>query len=235
MCGRISQPKLSAIQEIFIPDVIDVKEQPNLFNIAVGQTAYSIINAENKRTLTQMQFGVNLPSKFSFNARAEGFMNKDNSPLYQGAANLHQSPLYGELFKTMRCLIPVTSFIEGPEKEKLNKPFKINLNYVEVFAIAAIYGIDTKTQQHGFSVITTWPNEFIKTVVGHHRLPVILEQEYWNDWLDPESEPEDMATLLRPYHGDLMEAEALSSAYKSANYHLAYQEQSPLPTQSSLF
>ena len=37
----------------------------------------------------------------------------------------------------------------------------------------------------------------------HDRMPVILPEEHFDAWLDPESEVELLEELLRPFEGDL--------------------------------
>lgn len=235
MCGRISQPTFKEIAAEFHPaPFVEDEAKLNQFNIAVGQTAYVVLFNETRIAAT-MQFGTNFNGKYSFNARAEGYLNQNNAIDYNAEKLLHTSPFYTESFKNRRCLIPVNSFIEGSTQHGLNKPFSVSLNYTKIFALAGIWILDSKTNMSGFTIITCWPNQFITGTVNHHRLPVILEQDNWEDWLDSETDVEDMVTLLRPYYDDFMQAEPIHIAYKSPDYHAPYSDVPPKPAQQSLF
>lgn len=219
MCGRITQEQkeLNKLLKVDITELIGVTKE---YNIGIGENAV-VVNSQNE--VEYLKFGFNKGGRLNFNGRAEGFNNKDNQLNYSGRLGLHSNPNYKEYFKGSRCLIPVTSFLEGPEKEKLSKPFKIKLNYTDVFMLAGIIGIDEKTGNRGFSIITCWTNEIIKEVVGHHRSPVILDNEdTWGDWLNEESDFDFILSLLHPVRSEDLEITPISPQYKSAKVSEPY-------------
>lgn len=56
-----------------------------------------------------------------------------------------------------------------------------------------------------FTIITTEANELMKPL--HDRMPVILEPQDYDSWLDDAvQEKDDLQPLLRPYLGDDLEA-----------------------------
>jgi putative SOS response-associated peptidase YedK len=95
---------------------------------------------------------------------------------------LETSPLWRNLIKHKRCLMPVTSFYEWPEKGK--PPLEIYANDGHPFALAGIWSnwYDQGEQKHSFAVITTQPNDFMKQY--HHAMPAILEgKDLQKAWL----------------------------------------------------
>ena len=60
-----------------------------------------------------------------------------------------------------------------------------------------------------FTVITTDSNELTSDI--HDRMPVILDEEDWQLWLDPElQDRQALEPMLRPYPSDAMKVDAVS-------------------------
>jgi putative SOS response-associated peptidase YedK len=53
------------------------------------------------------------------------------------------------------------------------------------------------------TIVTTSANELMSRF--HHRMPVILPPEAWDAWLAPDTPPQDLHALIRPYPAALME------------------------------
>lgn len=218
MCGRIAQSQ-AEIDKIIRLDEREQKRARKQHNIGIGE--YAIVSHANG--IEQIKFGFNRGGRLNFNGRAEGFGNKDNELHYTGRLGIHTNPNYKESFTNSRCLIPVTSFLEGPEKERLSKPYKISLNYTDVFMLAGLIGVDEKYGDNGFSIITCWPNEIIKEVIGHHRCPVILDNpDTWETWLNPESDIDELLSFLKPPSNEDLEIVEIDPRYKSAKYDTPY-------------
>jgi putative SOS response-associated peptidase YedK len=94
---------------------------------------------------------------------------------------LEKSPLWRNLLKTKRCIMPVTSFYEWPEKGK--PPMEIFANDGKPFALAGLWStwFDHGEPRKSFAVITTNANEFMNPI--HDKMPVVLEsvdlQKLW--------------------------------------------------------
>ena len=68
-----------------------------------------------------------------------------------------------------------------------------------------------------FTIITTEPNELVRPI--HNRMPVILQSEDEEQWLDASRAPLIKAkSLLKPYPEELMDAHDVSSIVNSAKY-----------------
>jgi putative SOS response-associated peptidase YedK len=95
---------------------------------------------------------------------------------------IETSPLWRNLIKNKRCIMPVTSFYEWPEKGK--PPLEIYANNGKPFALAGIWSnwYNNGEQKHSFAVITTHANDFMKQY--HHAMPVVLEnKDLQKTWL----------------------------------------------------
>ncbi len=65
------------------------------------------------------------------------------------------------------------------------------------------------------TIITTAPNDLVKPF--HDRMPVILPQAAWEEWLDPEMrDAEKVTPLLRSYPAEEMEALQVSDHANNA-------------------
>lgn len=59
------------------------------------------------------------------------------------------------------------------------------------------------------TLLTTDANEYMAPL--HHRMPVILDREDYDEWLDASVQKADtLLHLMRPYEGEDMEAVAVS-------------------------
>lgn len=219
MCGRITQEQ-QAIERQFRKEFKDSIKQRKQFNIGIGEFAMVV---DHTGEWKQMKFGFNRGGRLNFNGRAEGFHNKNNELHYSGKLGIQSNPNYSDIFMNNRCLIPVTSFLEGPEKERLSKPFKISLNYVDAFMLAGVIGRDEKTGDDGFSILTCWPNEAINEIIGHHRSPVIIEDpDFYQTWLDINTELHEVLGFLHPVDSVDLDILEISPKYKSAKYTEPY-------------
>jgi putative SOS response-associated peptidase YedK len=88
---------------------------------------------------------------------------------------LETSPLWRNLLKTKRCIMPVSSFYEWPEKGK--PPLEIYANDGHPFALAGLWSnwFDNDELKLSFAVITTKANDFMKQY--HRAMPVVLEDK----------------------------------------------------------
>lgn len=223
MCGRYTiVSKLEAIEKRF-----DVKVQrPELYvpnvNVCPGQLA-PIICSDDIGTLNFGVFGFSPywseKRLYVINSRAEGDKNPENDILYHGRKGILDKPMFRTAIKSTRCLIPVDAFIEGPEKEKLSKPYVVYMiDKNRPFALAGLYS-DWTNKETGevfrtFSIITAAATPLMQ-LIGHHRSPVILDPEDASTWLNNSSTVDDVVRCLHPYHNDgALNAYPISPAIK---------------------
>jgi putative SOS response-associated peptidase YedK len=118
---------------------------------------------------------------------------------------------FREPFRRKRCIVPATGFYEPDKMHFAKPPFPwhyFRLKDQSLFGFAGIYDIwkDHRTGKEiqSYAIITTTPNALVGKI--HDRMPVILQQEDEETWLNPNiTEPEHLLPLLEPYSADQME------------------------------
>lgn len=224
MCGRYVV--ISEIKEIekrfgvFAP-------QPELFqknvNVSAGERA-PVISSANPGELSFYHFGFS-PAwsekrMYLLNARSEGDANSDNDPAYTGGLGILQKPAFRKAIRTQRCLVVADAFIEGPEKEKLSKPYCVYKKDGErPFAFAGIWE-EWLHKESGelvptFAIITAPVNDVLRAI-GHHRSPVILPREVEEIWLDNSAPLSEISRLLNSPANGSLNAYPIDPAIKSA-------------------
>ncbi len=207
MCGRFSLTDIDSIFSRFgviISKDINKKITPH-YNIAPTQkipVIYKNKNQENK--IEFMKWGL-VP-----------FWAKDPKIGYKminaRAETLTQKPSFKHLLKSKRCLVPSSGFYEWKRIDERKVPYYIGIKNSKIFSFAGLYdnwkdsvGNELKT----FTIITTNSNNTLKPI--HNRMPVILEREFEEDWLDVKTHDFDsLKQMLKPYPDDKMIAYAVS-------------------------
>jgi putative SOS response-associated peptidase YedK len=208
MCGRFSLTDIDSIFSRFgviISKDINKKITPH-YNIAPTQKIPVIYKDKNQENRIEfMRWGLvpywakdpKIGHKM-INARAE---------------TLAQKPSFKHLLKSKRCLVPSSGFYEWKRIDERKVPYYIGIKNSRIFSFAGIYdnwkdsvGNELKT----FTIITTNSNNTLKPI--HNRMPVILEREFEEDWLDVKTHDFDsLKQMLKPYPDDKMIAYAVST------------------------
>jgi putative SOS response-associated peptidase YedK len=122
-------------------------------------------------------------------------------------------PAFRDALKSRRCLIPADGFYEWSRAGKTKQPFCFEINEGELFAFAGLW--DRWKDPSGqwvksCSILTTTPNAV--TSVVHDRMPVILDRDSYELWLDPGMRDEGAASdLLTPFDARQMRCFPVSS------------------------
>jgi putative SOS response-associated peptidase YedK len=107
--------------------------------------------------------------------------------------------------KFRRCLIPADGFYER-RRTTSNQPLCFEVNEGELFAFAGLWdgwGDPTRQWLKSCSILTTTPNAVASAV--HDRMPVILDADSYDLWLDPGmTNVQIISELLKPYDARLM-------------------------------
>jgi len=198
MCGRYTLMKEKAELEGYFDAVMEDFESfgPN-YNVAPSHRMPVVgANKDGRRTIKPFRWGL-LPfwakeEKVSYsmiNARGESVDNKKS---------------YKRSFERKRCLVPANGFYEwkGPKGDKT--PYYIYPTHDELFAFAGIYNVwqspDGK-KVPTYSIITTEANTKMSKL--HDRMPVMLVQEEFGEWLDPTNHNTTaLKDLLKPFPDD---------------------------------
>ncbi len=222
MCGRyVTISKIKAIEKRFQVSCADHEAYKLSTNVSPGDLA-PVITGDKPGELQFFQFGFT-PSWakkqfYVINARSEGDFNKENNPKYHGAMGIIHKPMFRKAIRSQRCLVIADAFYEGPEKEKLSKPYLVYLqNGKRPFSFAGIWDqwVNEATGEviNSFAIITTQANELMEWI-GHHRSPVILPRTYEQAWLSGELPLSEVSSMLKPYPARKMNAYPVDKAMK---------------------
>ena len=210
MCSRFALiKKLTLLQEDLEFENPDDESEENKENLPTDNI-YSIHYNEKikRKTVTRKRWGL-LPNfikdfeqikKYSlFNARSE---------------SLEEKPAFRNLLDTNRCLIPADVFYEFKQEGKTKDKYAFALNSNSIFLMAGLWDrwINPKTNQETLSctILTTNANEIVKPIHEKDRMPVILEKEFYENWLDPNIKFSDLKFLLKPFPSQKMKLEKLN-------------------------
>jgi putative SOS response-associated peptidase YedK len=195
-----------AIAERFHVQLPEVPIRPT-YNAAPSQAQLTIVNTEPD-VITLSSWGF-LPAwaagrkgmKPIINARAETVATK---------------PFFKKAFTTNRCLVIADGFYEWKKSKRGKIPYRVTLKTEEPFAFAGIWSTlhtSDGTALQTFAIITTEPNELMQPI--HDRMPVILQEQDEEDWLNSELSLEHAQALLAPYPAELMTAYQVSTKVNS--------------------
>lgn len=221
MCGRyIIVSKVEVVEKKFNAKSEAIFEAN--YNVSAGDKAPIITSAApQKIQLSHFGFTPSFAAKKTYilNARAEGDHNVENRPDFTGAKGIIKKPYFRKAIRSQRCLVLADAFIEGTTANKLDEPYLVYLkDKNRPFAFAGIYDewLDSNSgeQYHSFAIITCPPNKLM-TKIGHHRMPVILPPDYYNEYLNLDVPLSDVTSLLQRFPADQMNAYKISPAIKS--------------------
>jgi putative SOS response-associated peptidase YedK len=201
MCGRytLSTP-VSELAQLF--DVAEKAALPPRYNIAPSQPvlAVRVPTPGSHRELSILQWGF-VPAW----AKEAAIGNRMINARSETAAT---SPAFRSAFRRRRCLIPADGFFEWQKTNGRKQPFLIRRRDGRPFAFGGLWEIWEGREGEvieSCTILTTQPNDVVRPV--HDRMPVIVEAEAYDLWLDPGvQQPERIEALLGPYSAMEMEA-----------------------------
>jgi len=193
MCGRFTlTTPAEALAEAFGLD--ELPEVAPRFNIAPTQPVAAVrrIPAGAPRSLSWLRWGL-VPG---WSREPRGRTQLINAR----AESLSEKPAFRDAFERRRCLIPADGFYEWRHVNGTKEAFLVRRTDGSPFALAGLWEPPAERDpgvEGIFTIVTTDPNELLRDI--HDRMPVILEPEEWNRWLDPELRKVSvLRPLLRP-------------------------------------
>jgi len=208
MCGRYTIfTEAKALEDRFHAYVPPGLLAPS-YNAAPAQGFPTILHA-NPYVITVSAWGF----------RPEWADWRDVTPVINARAEtVATKPYFRQAFRTKRCLVLADGFYEWQKTGKVKQPYCFEINDGELFAFAGIW--DRWNDASGkpletCSILTTNPNAVTSSV--HDRMPVILNPDSYDLWLDPGmKDVSAVSELLRPYDARLMRCYPVSSRINSA-------------------
>jgi len=123
-------------------------------------------------------------------------------------------PAFADALKHRRCLLPADGFYEWKRTGKSKQPFCFEVDDGALFAFAGLWDRWKDTARGTWlttcAILTTDPNKLTSAV--HDRMPVILDPDGYDLWLDPGMRNVDaVCELLKPYDAGQMRSFPVSS------------------------
>ena len=147
------------------------------------------------------------PARFKanlFNARAE---------------TVDEKPSFRDAVRRSRCLVPASGFFEWKQGESPKTPHFIRRADDQPLAFAGLWGLNTKGEEPVLSctILTTRPNRLMAEL--HDRMPVILEGEQLERWLDPSVQSASaLRDVFEPFPAEAMTAYPVGRSVNSPQH-----------------
>ncbi|WP_370324048.1 SOS response-associated peptidase [Euzebya sp.] len=220
MCGRyVATKDADGLVAFFMLDERDPRSRdervrwdgPASYNVAPTDQVPALVRHDGQLVLTGFRWGL-VPfwaedpkiGARMINARAETVATKS---------------AFAESFEQRRCLLPADGFFEWQKLDGQRLPWFVHRTDGEPMVFAGIWSTwrDRSTSDgHRLltcSILTTDANHTLEDV--HDRMPVVLEREEWDAWLDPQADPGNLKALLDPAPDDAVERYRVSTRVNS--------------------
>jgi len=181
MCGRfVGYRNKEELLDLFPIDICNI-EVTGSYNIAPSQEILAIVRRDNKNYLEKFHWGL-VPSWAKDVSMGARMINAR-------AETVHSKPSFRSAFKQRRCLILTDGFYEWSGDAGSKQPYFMTIMDEKPFAFAGLWERwDDKGKQsseyRSCAIITTTASDSMRHI--HHRMPVILKPEVYQQWLDPE-------------------------------------------------
>lgn len=193
MCGRFAQiePVDVIAQRLQVAKVLVQHTAPR-YNICPGENIVALVQNRDVQLL-ELRWGLipywaKDPSAFKplINARVETVIQK---------------PSFKRAFFNNRCIIPASGFYEWKKEGARKIPYYITIE--DFFGFAGIFdGVTLNNKQiQTCAILTTEANEQMSAI--HSRMPVIILQSEFEQWLDVKTSVDLLEKLMRPFNSKL--------------------------------
>jgi len=186
MCGRYSWVQKKALS---LSKHLKLAPPPSSisYNRAPGQSHPIITQSENSFSWSLAKWG--FTSKISQ-------ATKIPNPINARIETVLEKTIFQNSILNQRCLIPADGYFEWQKIETQKYPHFHYLNTGKDFAMAGIWNsqITKDSDEMSFAIITKQASSNISHI--HNRMPVILSDEDWADWLAPQT---NIKNLLSRY------------------------------------
>lgn len=218
MCGRFVQASApTLLAEEFAVDEVAIDDSiPARYNVAPRAEVMTVHERADRRWLTTMGWGL-VPSWAESTAIGDRMINARAETLTEKAA-------FRTALERRRCIVPVDGFYEWqtmPGRKK--QPFYISAVSGGRLALAGLWEswrdrTDPDAEWlHTCTIITTRANATMASL--HDRMPVILDPEVWDRWLDREvTDGTEFDAWLTPAPDALLTMHPVSPRVNSAQF-----------------
>ena len=189
MCGRYNVTDDPAVHALLEALNVDLGPLPVRYNIAPTDNVPVVHYWEGERVISDMRWWLvphwsSGPStKFAmFNARAEG---------------LSKSRAYRGPFRHKRGVLPASSFVEWQRRDGEKTPYLFE-SPDQALAFAGLWDYWTDGTEHILSCSIVTTEAAPEMAPFHHRMPVLLDADGAEQWLDQKAPEQTLTGLLGP-------------------------------------
>lgn len=186
MCGRYWRDiKFQEACKDMLEVPFDIDEILPNFNVAPTTQNPIVLQRNGSRSIEMFRWGLVPPYE------------KEGKPKYPyinaRKEKVDSHGAYKTSFKKYRCIVPASGFYEWRKKDGNSYPYAFRLKDSEIVPFAGLYYIweseDGSKKIPSFTIITTDNNQTVGEVHNSKpRMPVILTEEDFDWWLDPENQ-----------------------------------------------
>lgn len=215
MCGRyVRTLEPGALASYLGADEAATERLDPSWNVAPTDPVYAVAEQRGRRLLGAMRWGLiphwsqDRKGPLNINARAETAAVK---------------PAFRDSLRRKRCLIPADGFYEWEPKQDGRRPHYVTLASGEPMMFAGIWAAwrdpESDDWMRSCAIITTAANRRLSGI--HTRMPVILEPESWDMWLDRElRETAALEPLLAPLRSEAIAEHPVSDLVNNVRNNL---------------
>lgn len=214
MCGRFvqaSSPALLLAQFGAIEVVTDLADPD--YNVTPRREVTVVLNTvEGERVIDRLRWGL-VPRWAKDKAIGDRLINARSE-------TVKEKPSFKSAYASRRCIIPVDGFYEwrAIDGQRTKQPVFIHANTGQPIAVAGIWeswrdpadGNDAIAPLRTCAILTTEANAMIEPI--HNRMPVILDEQDWDAWLDASTAMDELDALLAPAPDDVVAWHEVSTA-----------------------
>jgi putative SOS response-associated peptidase YedK len=200
MCGRFVTPEIAAMERFwhigrhnwhpFILPVFNVAPTSQVPILLKGeQGAWEVRSA--RWGLIPSWWKKPEPPSMTFNARSEEAAGK---------------PTWREALKSRRCLMPMRGWYEWQvvPGSKTKQPHFVEVPGEDVLAVAALWSSWKDADGTPVLSCALLSKEAAPSIAHiHHRMPVVLQPEHYDAWVDPATAPDKVQAMMADARTDL--------------------------------
>jgi len=204
VCGRfVSTSPPDEIATYFGAEVDErlVDPQGPNHNVAPTQDIFAVLEGGGGRRVESLHWGL-----IPFWAKEAKIGNK---MINARAETIATSGAFKHAFKKRRCIIPADGFYEWTKRagQQKKQPWFIHRPDDEPIAFAGLWEVwrpeGSQDELVSCTIITGEPNDKMAEI--HHRMPIMLPPDAWDQWLDrDEQDTEALGRFLVPAPSSLI-------------------------------
>lgn len=207
MCGRFNLTADSRLVahtlQAYLPESVNAAFRIPNYNVAPTQAIPAATQIDD-RILRSLRWGL-IPSWVRDPRTSTGIINAR-------AESLQTKPAFQHAFRARRCLIPATGFYEWTGAKSSKQAWHIHRPNGDLLVMAGLWEPHTILGDT-CTIITCQPSIWMSKY--HHRMPVVLEPDNWNPWLDATTTPEELTHLMVSAGEETLTAHPLSPSVNS--------------------